>query len=54
MCWSSLVGYFYSIYLGDFLYILLFLICLLQINVCEEIEERIRALEKRVKDLEIR
>jgi hypothetical protein len=38
--------------LGIFLYILLFLICLLQINVCQE--ERIRELERRIKELEIR
>ncbi|CAF4464224.1 unnamed protein product, partial [Rotaria sp. Silwood2] len=37
----------------DFLYILLFLICLLKINICQQ-EERIEVLEKRIKDLEAR
>ncbi|UJR22313.1 hypothetical protein I4U23_025375 [Adineta vaga] len=37
---------------GDFLYILLFFICVLQINVHAEEEERIRVLENRIKDLE--
>ncbi|CAF0980096.1 unnamed protein product [Adineta ricciae] len=35
---------------GDFLYILLFIICFLQINVSAQ-EERIRALEKRIEEL---
>ncbi|CAF1537757.1 unnamed protein product [Rotaria sp. Silwood1] len=42
-----------SIVASDFLYILLFLICLLKINQCQQ-EERIQALEKRIKDLEAR
>jgi len=40
--------------LGDFLYTLLFFICLLQINICQnDQEQRIRELEKRVQDLEV-
>ncbi|CAM2714954.1 unnamed protein product [Rotaria socialis] len=38
---------------SDFLYILLFFICLLKINVCQQ-EDQIRALEKRIQDLEAR
>jgi hypothetical protein len=45
---------FIFVYLDDFLYILLFFICLLQINLCHEGEERIADLEKRIKELETR
>ncbi|CAF1421094.1 unnamed protein product [Adineta steineri] len=38
---------------GEFFYGILLLICILHINVCQQ-EERIQALEKRIKDLEDR